>query len=151
MADITTVWDETYGDWVQLGAALQAGDDIVTAVLISIFTDALAAPDDEIPDGSGDPRGWWGDAYSTSPIGSKLWLYERSKKTGQVLAGVRAAIAESVQWLVDDGVAASVDVQCWWVASSGASGFLGCIVTVAQPSGGASKVQFQTAWGGPIA
>jgi phage gp46-like protein len=143
MSDITTVWNETAGDWVLLGAALQAGGDLETAVLLSIFSDRVADPDDAIPDGSADPRGWWGDAFAAAPIGSKLWQFDRSKQTPAVLAGVKNALAEALAWLVDDGVAASVDVQ----ASYFMPGALGAVVTIVQPDGRSAKISAQTAWG----
>ena len=74
--------------------------DLQTAILISLFTDAQASPDDMIQDGSGDPRGWWGDLGSSKPIGSKLWLLGRAKQTtrcareGQAVLRRRFAVAD---------------------------------------------------------
>lgn len=85
-----------------------------TAVLISLFTDRRADDDDELPDPDNpDRRGWWGDLITDIPedkIGSKLWLLERSKTTEQTLVDAERFIKESVQWLIDDGVASSIDV-----------------------------------------
>ena len=147
MADITTAWDGTSGDWVQLGAALQSGDDLTTACLLSIFSDARADPDDVIPDapqdGAGDPRGWWGDAYADKPIGSKLWLRRRSKQTSAVLNAVRNDIEIATQWLIDDGVVASIDVACAWLAP----GFLGASIELFKQDGTrAAKIEFRSAW-----
>ena len=79
MTDITTIWvvESGTGDWSISGGALASGDDLASAVLISLFTDGLAGDDDIPPDGSGDRRGWWGDAGEDIPIGSKLWLLDR--------------------------------------------------------------------------
>lgn len=144
MADITTVWNQTRGDWVQLGAVLQSGHDLQTAVLISIFTDATASTDDVIPDNSADPRGWWGDAGQTYPIGSKLWLYMRTKATEQTRVAIEHTISNALQWLIDDGVAAAIAVDANWLFT----GALGVIVTITQPNGAIRNVQFQTAWAG---
>jgi phage gp46-like protein len=144
MADITTVWDQTNGDWAMAGADLLAGDDLTTAVLISLFTDQTATPDDPVLDASGDPRGWWGDLGADQPIGSKLWLYDRSKQTSAVLAGVRDAARQALQWLIDDGVAQAVQVFAAWIQG----GFLGLQVIITQANGQNATLSFQTAWQG---
>lgn len=144
MADITTVWNQTLGDWVQLGAALQSGDDLTTAILISVFTDAQASPDDLIPDGTGDPRGWWGDLGADKPIGSKLWLRMRSKQTDETLTTVKNDLTTCLAWLIEAGIASAIAVELQWVAL----GFLGGVITVTQADGRAHPVAFETAWKG---
>lgn len=138
MADIATRWSSTAGDFAlalpeqlnwtdeagnsivdQLGRpvsavfaagdGLLAGDDLFTAAIISIFTDATAEADDVIADGSDDPRGWWG-----GPIGSKLWLRTRSKKLPTTLALAKADLEQALAWMLADGVAASIDVATEW-------------------------------------
>lgn len=116
MADITTVWNvqRIRGDWVLSGPSLLSGDDLTTAVLISLFTDRLALPSDETPDG--DRRGWWGD--NTDPrylIGSRLWLLDRVKGPLQVPRRAKDYAAEALQWMIDDGVVASFDITAKWV------------------------------------
>lgn len=81
-----------------------------TAVIVSLFTDRRAESDDEIPDGSGDRRGWWADPA----LGSRLWLLARAKETPDTLARARAYAIEALQWLIDDGVATAVDVTAEW-------------------------------------
>jgi phage gp46-like protein len=44
------------------------------------------------------------------PIGSKLWLLSRSTLTTAVALLAQNYITEALQWLIDDGVAASVSV-----------------------------------------
>ena len=56
MSDISTIWQMTRGDWARAGTALASGNDLVSAVTISLFSDRAAEPDDAIPDGSTDPR-----------------------------------------------------------------------------------------------
>ena len=114
MSDIATRWDipGSRGDWAVsvTGDDLESGDDLVTAVLISLFTDRVADPDDVIPDGTDDPRGWCGDAGETHPIGSRLWLLNRAKQTTETLTRARDYIVEALQWMLDDGVVASFDI-----------------------------------------
>jgi phage gp46-like protein len=111
MPDISTIWvvDLSLGDYALQGAALRAGDDLVTAILLSLFTDRQAAADDVIPDGSDDARGWWGDLAAPRPIGSRLWLLEREKELPQVLVRAAGYVDEALQWLIDDGVVARFD------------------------------------------
>jgi phage gp46-like protein len=149
MADITTVWSTTHGDWVQLGAALEAGDDLTTAVLISAFSDQAAQPDDTIPDAvagqPGDPRGWWGDAGQPYPIGSRLWIVlSRAKQTADALQAAKDALQQCLGWMVGDGVVASVSVRCWYPAR----GQFAAVIDLYRQDGSVHTTQFQSAWGG---
>jgi len=60
MTDTATLWDipNPRGGWHLIGPALQIGNDLTTAMLISLFTDRQARDENVIPDGSDDPRGW---------------------------------------------------------------------------------------------
>ena len=174
MADIATVWniDTASGDWVFSPAAfdlvtdedgnavldnygapvtasdqpflpgqgLLAGNDLVTAVLISLFTDATAALDDVIHDGTNDPRGWWAD----ETIGSKIWLRLRSKKSATLLALVADDIRTALSWMIEDEVAASIDVTTEWDSPSR----LAAQVVIQRQSAPAISLKFAWAWEG---
>lgn len=119
MADIATLWTPNGGDWLLSGAALQSDDGLQTAVVLSLFTDRLVGAEELAPDGPGPAgatarRGWWGDAYASTPgdlIGSRLWLLAREKQVSQVLRRAEEYAAEALQWLMDDGIARSVLVE----------------------------------------
>lgn len=145
MTDITTVWNisQSRGDWVLAGASLQSGDDLATAVYISLFTDRLATSSDVLPDASGDRRGWWGDLDNTVPIGSRLWLLARSKLLPAVAVTAKGYIAEALKWLVDDGVVAAVQVDTALVA---APPMLTAQITLQQSNGATRALAFQWAW-----
>ncbi|MFL9997988.1 phage GP46 family protein [Paraburkholderia sediminicola] len=119
MSDIATVWNvaDMRGDWVLSGPSLASGNDLQTAILISLFSDRLALPSDETPDG--DRRGWWGDVMPY-PVGSRLWLLDRAKgpRDGSQNIAQRAAdyASEALQWLLDDGVVARFDITPQWVS-----------------------------------
>lgn len=119
------------------GDGLVAGGDLFNAVLISLFSDAVAGRDDTTPDGSSDPRGWW-----AGPLGSRLWLRARSKTTAQTLALVKADIADALAWLVEDGVAAAIDVETEYTQR----GLLGARVIVRQRDGTRVAVRFAKLW-----
>lgn len=144
MTDISLVWDTatSRGDWQYVAPSLVTGNDLISTVLISLFTDRIANPDDVIPDGSGDPRGWWGDIGDDVPIGSRLWLLERSKQTQEVLNNAYDYIVEALQWLVDDGVVSGFNVTTEWTRDS----FLGAQVVFFQPSGPNHTMSFRWAW-----
>ncbi|VVE06495.1 phage GP46 family protein [Pandoraea sputorum] len=144
MSDISVIWDvdNSRGDWKFVAPALITGSDLASAVLMSLFTDRLANPDDPITDGTGDPRGWWGDVGELYRIGSRLWLLDRSKQTTEVLASARDFIIEALQWMVDDQVVASIDVQTQWVRDT----FLGAQIVLYQPSGPQIPLTYAWAW-----
>lgn len=117
-----------------LEAALEHGllsDDggLRRAIVISLFTDARALPDDELPAGStgiGRRRGWWGDVVAPSQApagaawttGSRLWLLSREKQTAETTRRARKYAEEALQWLTRGGWATSVNVDADWAANS---------------------------------
>lgn len=145
--DITTVWDvaASRGDFLFVAPDLVGGNDLRTAVFISLFTDRTAGPDDVIPDGTKDPRGWWGDQGQDQAIGSKLWLIRRAKQTPRTLAQAKEYCREALKWMIDDGVASAIDVETEWTRP----GMLGVSV-VLHRLGGRVDLQFETAWAGEV-
>lgn len=142
MSDITISWSaaDGRGDWtIAPGGDLDTGDDLATAILLSLFTDRQANADDAIPDGTTDRRGWWGDPE----IGSRLWLLDRSKQTEAVRRKAADYIAEALQWLVDDGVVARFDIAVAWERRS----FLGATVIAYRTDGRSVAVSYAWAWG----
>jgi len=143
MPDISLIWDvdNSRGDWQLLGPVLVTGNDLASATLISLFTDRIANPDDVIPDGTDDPRGWWGDLGEDMPIGSRLWLLSRAKQTQETLNNAVDYAKEALEWFVDDGVAARIDVFAQWVRTS----FLGLQVILYNQDG-TTIAAFSYAW-----
>ena len=144
MSDITTIWNGTHGDWRLVGADLGSGGDLATAVLISLFSDRAAFPDDVIPDGSNDPRGWWGDFDDTVLIGSRLWLIFRSKLTQDTVASAQNYAMEALQWLETDGVVAGFDVYVETQVPS----TLALRVTLFKIDGTKQTITFAWVWNG---
>ena len=92
--------------------ALQSAEPLVRAVFISLFTWRRAQPDDDLP--GTERMGWWGDSFAPvegDRIGSRLWLLARAKLLPDTPAKAKEYAEEALQWLLDDGVAAKVDVQ----------------------------------------
>lgn len=144
MADITTVWDvaNARGDWQLSGADLLSGNDLATAVLISLFTDRLAEASDTLPDSTGDRRGWWGDLGEDYPIGSRLWLLSRSKLTQQVANQAKDYCQEALQWLLDDGVAGSITIATTIILPR----TLVVNIAITKADGTTQSLQFNWAW-----
>ena len=92
-----------------------AADDLAvdaslrTAIVISLFSDRRAEPEDVIPDGTDNPRGYWADT-AEDRWGSRLWLLQGAKLVPETAARARAYAEEALAWLVTDRVAKSVQV-----------------------------------------
>ncbi|CNE86916.1 phage GP46 family protein [Yersinia mollaretii] len=140
--DIKTVWDvdRSLGDWRTGHGGLLDGDDLHTAILLSLFTDGLARVDDAI-DGD-DRRGWWGDTGAASPIGSRLWLLRRQKLTSQVAIKAEDYAAQALAWLTEDGVVAAISTRAERVYPN----TLRLVITYQQPGKTQSSVKFSWVW-----
>ena len=73
-------------DWLQTPTGLiDETEQLASAFMVALNTDAIADPTDVLPDPRDtNRRGWWGDLDAESiwggwPIGSKLWLLTRAK------------------------------------------------------------------------
>ena len=97
-------------DLVVENGDLKADNTIENAVLISLFSDHYLNPD-ELPQGETDPRGWWADNISDpsdDEIGSLIWLSDRGKTDTETINRIEDSAKDSLQWLIDDGIAESV-------------------------------------------
>jgi len=148
MSDISLNWDPVHarGDWAVVDGGLATGNDLATAILVSLFTDRRLPADQAPPDGSKDPRGWWADTYEDQPIGSLLWTLERAVVSNgpAFLAQVQRMCQDALQWLLDDKVAAAVIVRTWWITTA----YIGIAVTVVEPNGTSQPFQYSWAWKG---
>ena len=148
MSDIRTVWLEGGAALLIREGALARDDGLETAVVLSLFTDRLAAPGD-VPAGAqpGARRGWWGDALADVPgdlMGSRLWLLHRAKQEAGVLTAAEGYAREALQWLVEDGVATAVEVT----ASFPRAGVLALAVQVQRPTKPVAQFRFDDFWKG---
>ena len=150
MTDIVIEWDPALaaGDWTLAAGGVATGqtgsDDLKTAVLLSLFSDRVAPPDWTPPANDPDPRGWWADTYEDEPVGSRLWMLRRAKKSDAktVLLQAKTYGLEALAWMPRTGVAASVDVTTLWITPTA----LGIQVVIRKPSGEAFA--FSWAWQG---
>lgn len=145
--DIAIAYKTFSGDLRVDAGDLAKEGSLYTAVVLSLFLDARAKDDDVIPDGSGDRRGWWGDAYASSTgdsIGSRLWLLTREKQLASVLAKAAEYAEEALAWLVTDGAAKNVTVT----PSIPQQGVLGLLVQIERPDGSRVQFLFNNLWEG---
>lgn len=115
-------------------------EGLTTAVLISLFTDRRAEDSDAVDDG--DRRGYWGDAYSVTPWGSRLWMLSREKQTPAAVRRARDYAEEALAWLVTDRIASSVRV----VVSVPRDGMLALEVFISRPGRPDLELRFERLW-----
>lgn len=142
--DIATFFDigKYRSDFTVGGGALVSEPDLNTAVIISLFTDRRAEPDDELPNPTGSRRGWWGDALAERRIGSRLWLLSREKQLREVLNRAKEYAAEALAWMVEDGVAQQVTVDAQIVST----GLLGLSVQIDRNNAQPAVFRYELAW-----
>lgn len=149
MGDIALIWsEENAGDILAADFDLQTDEGLQTAILVSLFTDARASDDDNLPAGETNRRGWWGDVAQEVPgdvIGSRLWLLFREKKLAEVIVRANEYAREALKWLVDDKVASRVDVMAEAIRV-GESDVLAIEVVVYRPHGEAVRFRYNYAW-----
>lgn len=112
MGDFRLDWSSGSADLAILDDDLRSDEGLRTAVILSLFTDRRANAGDIIAN-PGDRRGWWGDQFLVNPgdrFGSRLWQLDRAKNTPGLSRDVEIFCRESLQWMIDDGVARSIDV-----------------------------------------
>lgn len=166
MTDIALTFDPALGafDLALAGPDLLTDDGLDTAILISLYSDRRAGLDDALPDPDESRRGWWGDGIAEvegDRIGSRLWLLSREKQTPDLLNRAREIVAESLDWLIEDGVARSVAVAADWVDADASlpsgdrvsvggrvvrAGLLGLTITVVRPDGSDRSRRFDVIW-----
>jgi phage gp46-like protein len=102
--------------------ALELEDTLQTAIILSLFTDKRASPDDRLPLNETNRRGWVGDEFMADGFSDKrdewgtlLWLLYIGKVTADVPAKAVFTCKEGLAWLVRDGIADRIEVTAEWV------------------------------------
>lgn len=153
MADARLLWFNQYGGYADLSllseGQLDSTQDLATAVIVSLFSDRLAAQSDKLNYYEDNRRGWWGDtdlqrAHPGDLLGSRLWLLERHKSDEKLPIIARGYILEALQWMLDDGVAAKVEANCYFL--HGDQSKLGAVVTITRHGQRPISLQFDWAW-----
>lgn len=122
---------------------LDADHPLVRAVTISLFTWRRAGDHDPVE--GLERHGWWGDSVPSvdgDRIGSRLWLLQREKLTDPVLRKAEDYAREALQWLLDDGLAASVSA----VASRQGLDTLVLRISVTEADGAQWDIAYPQPW-----
>lgn len=146
MTDASMVMTENGGELVLFGFDLQRDDGLETAVIISLFTDRRANPEQIPPEFPADDlRGYWGDVSNNSPsdqTGSLLWLLSREKQTPQVLGRAEQYCRDALAWMIDDKAATQVVVS----AEYAAKGWMLLFIDIYRPSGSPARYRYNYEW-----
>lgn len=140
---IALAWDPArQAGEIQLTAAggLAEEDGLATAVILSLFLDRRAEPDDELPDeaaGLFARRGWVGDALAPGGgavaedrIGSRLWLLGRAKQLPETLRLAEDHAREALDWLREERLVTGIEVAAEWISR----GVMGLQIRLALPA-----------------
>lgn len=99
-------------DLVLSNQSFETVDGFETAIIISLLTDARAsAAAVQTPSRR---RGWIGNILTADngrQLGSRLWTFEQARLTVAVLNDLSVAAQESLAWMVEDGIAKSVNAS----------------------------------------
>lgn len=114
LGDLAISWDGTASDLEIIDGDLASDLGMVTAVLISLFSDRRAADDDVPPSGDvDDRRGWWADEFLVDEgdrLGSRMWLLDRGTATAETGRRAETYVREALAWMVEDRVAKAIGV-----------------------------------------
>lgn len=89
---------------------LQMGESLESAVLISVGSDARAA--EKNFENTLQDDGWWGEpTFEGDKWGSLLHTLSHQKNNPNTLLLAKQYAKDSLQWLIDDGVAKTINVD----------------------------------------
>lgn len=85
-------------------------NSLADAIYRSLFTWSRAKVNDELINNK--KFGWWANCLSlkTDDYGSRLWIFMRSKIEAITPQEIEGVVKEALKWLIDDGIASSVEV-----------------------------------------
>lgn len=101
MSDLSIIWKDGEGDIISLDSTLLLDNSLTTAIIISLFTDARV----------NYQRGWWGNDFGQSELGSRLWTLSRSKQLFEILDDAQVYAEQALQWLIEDNHVLGIDVS----------------------------------------
>lgn len=155
MSDIKLTWDvdvlEAIAQFLVADNDVEMDAGLQTLVIVSLFTDARADVDDQLPDSNGGRRGWWADATSDKTgdsVGSKLWLHERDKLNDQLLLDIQKRAQDALKWMEDEGLAKSIVVNTERLTLDSGDYSVALSVEITKPDGKKLPYKFEGLWEG---
>lgn len=101
--------DDGLFDLNVVDSVFETVDGFETAIIISLLTDARAAS--SVVQSPSRRRGWVGNILTADTgrqLGSTLWTFEQARLTDATLNDMSVAAQESLNWMVEDGIAKAV-------------------------------------------
>ena len=91
-------------------------DEILTAIIISLFTDARATDEEfeTVSEWESSKRGYWADQLEGTNTGSKLWLLKRSLRDNETLEKAEVYAHEALEWMIKDSLVKQIDASATW-------------------------------------
>lgn len=135
---------ESCPDLIIENGDLKPDNGLETPALISLFSDRRVTVE-QLPPAEKDRKGWWADLISEpieDLIGSRLWSIERSKVSDNTAIEIESMLNEAFQWMIDDGIAASIIVNAEIIGLNDAKG----TIQIFRPSG--DNIPFKFIWDG---
>lgn len=142
-------------DWLQTPTGLiDETQQLASAILVALNTDATADPSEVLPDPRDtNRRGWWGDLdaqkiWNGWPIGSKLWLLARAKivdnkaREGATVTRVETYIRSALRPFIDQGICSKITVD----ASQTSEKRISATITIYRGPKAAIQLQYQPLW-----
>ncbi len=141
-------------DWMMTPqGGLDSSQQLASAIIIALGTDRLADPSDILPSDDNDRRGWWGDLEASEiwdgwPIGSRLWLLERSKITGQesrdgsTIGRIETYIREAIQPFIDHRIVGNSTV----IVERNGVGRIDALIRIYRGPGDVIDLRFNDLW-----
>jgi phage gp46-like protein len=129
------------------GTDLLADEGLETAIIMSLFTDSRMSGGSAPPDGSDDPRGWWGDIGEADgfQLGSLLWTLWREKVVPATVARAIEYCRAALRWMISDGIARAVNVT----AERAGLYQISIGIEIVRPAG--SALRYAYLWDGELA
>lgn len=147
MTDLTIAYDGAAlaGDLCIVDGDLALDQGLGSLAVVSLLTDARATAA-EAPDSIDDLRGWWGDALSDRPMGSRLWTLARAKTTPDIPRRAEDIAREALAWMKAEGISEGADVTATRINGAGSGATLALQITVRRPTGGPETVIYDLLW-----
>lgn len=144
MSSLALCYDPVEGcaDLVFGAEGLALDEGLASLALASLLTDARSAEAAH----ADDPRGWWGDALEDAPWGGLLWTLAREKTLPEMLRLAEDYASAALDWMVRDGIAASIDVTATRLNGVGSGATLHLAITIRRPDGRPERVLFDRLW-----
>lgn len=104
---------QDFNTQVDSAGHLTVDEGLRTMVLLALFTDRRADPEDQVQDSS-DLKGWWGDTYPEidgDVFGSKLWMLQGMKANQAALEFGKAETKAALAFMIEDGIAIDIQVE----------------------------------------